>query len=255
MIPLSARLNLGGSWIYSNTKANKFELHTALSSLSSQNPMNQDDMSFVSTRSDSTGKLEFSGQYSLGHGVSLRSEGFFMDADIAKSHVQFELMKEFNDSHISYKLGSGTHNLSWMQSITSSLIAGFEMFYIPSQKECHFCYGGTYAREMHQFFAQYHPLARKETLSFGYVGRPSKRLTLFTELKGSTEGFSDTTVGFRVRFLEGMLTGTLSSSLKATSTYKHIVENIFQLTFSSQIDFTKDEKPAIFGVVLSLGGM
>jgi hypothetical protein len=60
MVPLSARFNLGGSWAYSNTKANKFELHTALSSLNT-NPMNQDDMSFVSTRSDSTGKLEFSG--------------------------------------------------------------------------------------------------------------------------------------------------------------------------------------------------
>lgn len=114
MVPLSPRFNLGGSWNYSNTKASKFELHTALSSLSAQNPMNQDDMSFISTRSDSTGKLELSGQYSLGHGISLRTEGFFMDSDINKSHVQFEMMKEFQDSHISYKFGSGTHNLSWM---------------------------------------------------------------------------------------------------------------------------------------------
>lgn len=34
MVPLSPRFNLGGSWAYSNTKPNKFELHTALSSLS-----------------------------------------------------------------------------------------------------------------------------------------------------------------------------------------------------------------------------
>jgi hypothetical protein len=61
MVPLSPRFNLGGSWCFSNTKASKFELHTALSSLNAQNPMNQDEMSFVSTRSDSTGKLEFSG--------------------------------------------------------------------------------------------------------------------------------------------------------------------------------------------------
>ena len=107
-------------------------------------------------------------------------------------------------------------------------MAGFEMFYMPHTKDITFCYGGTYSHDIHQFFAQYNPLARKETLTFGYVGRPSKRLTLFTELKGRTEGgFSDTTVGFRVRFLEGMLTGTLSSSFKATSIYKHYVENIF----------------------------
>ena len=73
------------------------------------------------------------------------------------------------------------------------------------------------------------PIARKETLSLGYVGRPSKRLTLFTELKGSLEGFSDTMVGFRVRFLEGVVTGTLSSSFKATSVYKHVVDNLFQI--------------------------
>ena len=74
-------------------------------------------------------------------------------------------------------------------------------------------------------------------MTVGYVGRPSKRLMLFTELKGSAEGFSDTTVGFRVKFMEGMLTGTMSSSFKATSIYKHYVENIFQLQFSSVIDF------------------
>jgi hypothetical protein len=171
--------------------------------------------------------MDFSGQYALGKSLSLRAEGFFMDSDIQKAHVQFELMKEFNDSHISYKFGGGSHNLSWMQTLNSKIMGGFEMFYVPQNKEVHFCYGGIYTDGMHQYFAQYHPLARKETLNFGYVGKPSKRLTLFTELKGSMEGFSDTTAGFRVRFMEGMVTGSISSSFKATSVYKHYVENIF----------------------------
>lgn len=114
MIPFSPRFNLSGSWVFSNTKANRFELQTALSSMSANNPMNQDEVSFISTRSDASGKLEFSGQYSIIKDLSLRAEGFFMDADINKAHVQFEMMKEFNDSHISYKFGSGSHNLSWM---------------------------------------------------------------------------------------------------------------------------------------------
>lgn len=76
--------------------------------------MNQDEMSFVSTRSDSTGKLDFTGSLNLGSGFSLKTEGFFMDADMQKSHLGFELMKEFADSHISYKFGSGSHNISWM---------------------------------------------------------------------------------------------------------------------------------------------
>lgn len=237
MMPLSPRFNLGGSWIYSNVKPNKFELHTALSSLSAQNPMNQDDVSFISTRSEASGRLDFSGQYSLGSGLSFRSEGFFANSDIANSHVQFEIMKEFNDSHISYKFGGGSHQLSWMQTLSSKLQGGFEMVYAPHTRDVMFCYAGTYTHDIHQYFAQYFPLAKKETLTFGYVGRPSKRLTLFTELKGSGEGFSETTAGFRVKFMEGMLTGSITSSLKATSIYKHYVENMLVVQFSSQLDF------------------
>lgn len=80
-------------------------------------------------------------------------------------------------------------------------------------------------------------------------------MNLFTELKGSLEGFSDTLLGFKVKFLEGMLTGTFSSSFKATSVYKHVIENILMIQFSSQIDFKKPEKPAVFGLSLYLGGM
>ena len=85
--------------------------------------------------------------------------------------------------------------------------------------------------------------------------QPSRKLALFTELKGSTEGFSDTLLGFRVKFSEAILTGTFSSSFKATSVYKRYVESFLSVQFSSQIDFSKPEKPAMFGVSLSFGGM
>lgn len=78
---------------------------------------------------------------------------------------------------------------------------------------------------------------------------------MFTELKGSAEGFSDTILGFKVKFLEGHVTGTFSTSFKATSTYRRMVENLLQLQFTSSIDFQKPEKPAVFGLGISLGGM
>lgn len=53
-----------------------------------------------------------------------------MDSDIQKAHVQVEVMKEFNDSHVSYKFGGGSHSLSMMQSLNAKLMAGFEMYYI-----------------------------------------------------------------------------------------------------------------------------
>ena len=78
---------------------------------------------------------------------------------------------------------------------------------------------------------------------------------MFSELKGSLEGFSDTLVGFRVKFMEGMVTGSITSSFKATSVYRHYIENILMLSFQTSIDFQKPEKPATFGVSLSVGGM
>jgi hypothetical protein len=55
--------------------------------------------------------------------------------------------------------------------------------------------------------------------------------------------------------MEGLVTGTISSSFKATSVYRRTIENLLMLQFASQIDFQKPEKPATFGVSLSLGGM
>lgn len=131
MLPLSQRFNLGGSWAFSNSKPNKFELHTTLTSMAASNQMNQDEVSFVSTRSDASGRLELNGQYSVMKDVTLRAQGFFMDSDINKAHLVFELMKEFNDSHVVYKFGAGSHHLSWMQTVTPSFMAGFEMLYVP----------------------------------------------------------------------------------------------------------------------------
>ena len=79
--------------------------------------MAQDEVSYVSTRSDSTGKLEYNGSLNLGSGFSLKSEGFFMDSDLQKSHLVLELMKEFNDAHFSFKLGGGSYNFSYMQTL------------------------------------------------------------------------------------------------------------------------------------------
>ncbi len=257
MAPVSPKLQIGGGWLFSNSKPAKFELNTTLTSATSQEQMmrSQDEMCFISTRTDTTGKLEMNGSYKLGSGYSINTEGFFMDSDTNKAHVTLELMKEFVDAHISYKVGAGSHQFSWMQTLNQNLMGGFEMYYIPHTKDIHFCYAGNYSKDEHNFYGSYMPIARKETISFGYIGKPSKRLTLFTELKGSMEGFSDTVLGFRMRFMEGMLTGTFSSSLKATSMYKHSVENLLMLQFSSQLDFQNPQKPSMFGVALSIGGM
>lgn len=97
------------------------------------------------------------------------------------------------------------YSLSMMQSVFSKLVAGFEMFYIPMQNQLQFCYGACLNHDIHTFYANYMPLQRKEAIQFGYVARPSRRLTLFGEYKGSQEGHSDTLFGFRMKFAEGQV--------------------------------------------------
>ncbi len=95
LAPLSQRFQLGGSWQYMNSKPNKFELLAVLSSDAQGNQyMKQDEMSFITTRSDSNGKLDINGSMNLGAGYSVKTEGQFQDADIAKAMMGFEFMKE-----------------------------------------------------------------------------------------------------------------------------------------------------------------
>jgi hypothetical protein len=61
-------------------------------------------------------------------------------------------------------------------------------------------------------------------------------------------------MGFRMMFTQGMLTGTLSSNFKATSMLQHSMDNFIMMSFHSQLDFQKPEKPAMFGVGISIGG-
>lgn len=106
--------------------------------------MNPEGASFIQTRSDSSGKLELMSSIALSKSLSFKTEGFFMDNDMKKAHVSFELMKEFADSYISYKTGGGSHNISMMQSLNPNLMAGFEMYYIPHTRDVQFCYAATY---------------------------------------------------------------------------------------------------------------
>lgn len=53
-----------------------------------------------------------------------------MDSDTQKAHIGVEVMKEFADSHVSYKFGGGSHTVSWMQTLNPNIMAGFEMYYV-----------------------------------------------------------------------------------------------------------------------------
>lgn len=217
---------------------------------------NPDELSMVQTRSDSTGYMEIHSKFQLGDGWSISPEIFFMNNQVDAGMIQLELMKQWKTCHLAAKTMSGMqYSLSFMQSISESLIAGFEYTYLPERKENMFFYGANYKKGIHDFYFQYLPTGRKEDFNFGYLCKSSPRLTLFSELKGSLEGSSETTGGFRVRFNEAMMTGFLTSNLKATGIYKKTLQNVLSLQLVGSLDLQKTEKPARFGVSLSFGGM
>jgi len=76
---------------------------------------------------------------------------------------------------------------------------------------------------------------------------------LFAELKAGPDSKTDFLAGFRAKFLEGMITGTLTSSGKATSVYKRFIE-MLEVTLTGQMDFSKPMQPVQFGLSVQLGG-
>ena len=50
-------------------------------------------------------------------------------------------------------LSARKNSFSMMQSLNAKLMAGFEMFYIPHQKEVHMCLGANYNHDIHSFYA------------------------------------------------------------------------------------------------------
>ena len=72
----------------------------------------------------------------------------------------------------------------------------------------------------HQFAFSYSPMQQRETWNLSYIGKPSKRLQLFSELKGKLDGnTSEFLAGFKMKFMEGAITGYMTSGGKAFATY------------------------------------
>jgi hypothetical protein len=72
----------------------------------------------------------------------------------------------------------------------------------------------------------------------GIVSKPSRRLSLCGELKAGPDNKTDFLFGYRAQFSEGSVQGSLTSSLKAAASYTRMID-MFQLTFSGQMDFSK----------------
>ena len=131
------------------------------------------------------------------------------------------------------------------------------MSYIGQVGECNFGYAGLYsigAKKDHQFAAAYSPMVQRDNFAVSYINKASQRLSLFCELKGNISS-SDFISGFRMKFLEGQITGYMNTKGVAYATYaKSVQGNTMRLEFNSTVDFKNEKKPS-FGLNLNVGMM
>ena len=68
-----------------------------------------------------------------------------------------------------------------------------------------------------------------------YIAKPSKRLQLFTELKGKFDReSSEFSSGFKLKFMEGSVTGYMTSQMRFYATYMKALEGgAMQMEFNT----------------------
>lgn len=104
-------------------------------------------------------------------------------------------------------------------------------------------------------------MAPSEAIHLAYLTKPSQRLHLFSELKGSFDGKSSKfTSGFRLSFLQGKITGYMDSDLKLYSTFTKSLDETaaipLKLDWFSMVNFggaAGAPKKCNFGVGISIG--
>jgi hypothetical protein len=141
-----------------------------------------------------------------------------------------------------------------MQGITDNLHTGFEAMWHPQEKRFVYNYGVKWVSEHHTLIAHYIPIAPKDTITVGYITKPNKHLNLFGELKLGSAGTSDTCLGFKMAFNSGLVSGTINSAFKATSTLTLMMDQMLQAQVNTIMDFADPEKSVTFGIGLSFGG-
>ncbi len=249
---LSEKFQLGGTWNFSNTKPSNFSLMTMYSP--NMNPASQEGMNFINCKKDVNGKMELVANYHILKDLIFKAEGFFPNDNMEASHISYEIMKEFKDYHVSAKMGGGSYSISLMKSFSHNLFGGFEAMWHPQFRDFIYNYGFKYNVGDHTFLGQYIPIAKKDAFTLGYVNRVSKQLHLFGEFKGGFEGQSDTALGFKLRFNSGMVTGTMNSQMKMSSSIQMMMDSMIMTMFNTSMDFQRPEKPVTFGISLSIGG-
>jgi len=89
---------------------------------------------------------------------------------------------------------------SYMQTIMKGLVAGFNMGYLAQHDRALWGFTGRYDKDGNSVMFEYNELNPQNKLSVGAIGRPSKKLNLFSQFTLDAANKTDLLVGFRSKF-------------------------------------------------------
>lgn len=128
--------------------------------------------------------------------------------------------------------------VSYMQTIMKGLVVGFNMGYLAMHDRALWGYTGKYEKDGHLLMFEYNELNPQNKLNIGAIGRPSKKLNLFSQFTLDAANKSDCLVGFRSKFRSTMLTSSMSSNGKVTSTFRAPLAGLAS-TWTGVVDLSK----------------
>jgi hypothetical protein len=101
---LTQQFQIGLAWALSN----KNPASVSLSAMAMfADPRTSSKMSYMNCKKDTGGVMELNSQFYLTDSISFKVEGLLPNDQVEMSHIGLEIMKEFNDCHIAYRLGGG----------------------------------------------------------------------------------------------------------------------------------------------------
>ena len=127
-LPMSQRFQCMTTFSFSNKEEAEFELNGTYVGSGSQM---DEDVGFIMANSSSAGRLAIQSQTKLPWDIKGGLQIEMNSPDPNQANFGLTLQKDFNGSHFQYQY-QGPHMLSYMQSITKNIIAGFSLNYMVS---------------------------------------------------------------------------------------------------------------------------
>ena len=84
-----------------------------------------------------------------------------------------------------------------------------------------YCAKMNFNKDKNTLIGNFNPLHPYDRYSVGLIGRPSRRLNIYTDIKGDMANNLETSFGFRTKFSGGTVSGNFGLSGKSSANYKH----------------------------------